>query len=115
EAGREGAARHHAGLRPFDLDRVAVARHSSLGHFETDEPPGGPCLLLFEEGLSPHEVALVELHCEAETCLERGDLLGKLIAVKGKARLEPEGVPGAETDGNDPEGATRLHEAHPDR
>ena len=69
---------------------------------------------LFEERISPDEIALIELHDPSEPTLKSGDILGEFMTVQRKRGLKTERITRAKTTREHPEGGSVLKQKSPE-
>src|SRR6478672_2436943 len=109
EARAHGAAADDVHFPALGVHRIAMPGEAAALEAEADQAAGDAVLLLGTQGLVSGEGrALVQLHDPAEPGLERGGGVVDLVAVEGVSHLQPERIPGAETDRRGAGGGDRL-------
>jgi hypothetical protein len=91
---------------------ILFAYDAPACHFKTGEGSCA-CQSLFKRRF-PDKAAFAELDAEAKVSLQRRDVVGHLMAVKGHPRLQPQGVARAEPAGDKAEIFAGVHERIPE-
>ncbi|MNV81239.1 hypothetical protein D3C71_1748920 [compost metagenome] len=68
-------------------------RNAAVDHFDADQPARNALILLGFQRVPADEVALIQLHEEADARLQRRDVLRQLLPVQRQLCLEAERIP----------------------
>src|SRR5438094_9320925 len=95
------------------IDRVMIAGNLAAQHFQSDEPAFYTPFFLCQQRITSDEFAFFELHDRTESGLEKACSSVHVISIEKHFGLEPEGIAGSETSGQQTRGYAGLEYSIP--